>query len=46
MTGDVWNPIYVAYSRSQGRAPCAQLVYDKARYPGACMMPFMLWVQR
>lgn len=39
-----WNPRYVAYARSQGREPQAQLDHDKALYPaGGCMIPFVWW---
>jgi hypothetical protein len=39
-----WNPRFVAYARSQGHAPEAQLALDNATYAGGSMTGFVLWV--
>lgn len=39
------NPRYVAYARSQGRSPAAQLRHDLEEYPGGCMCGFILWIR-
>lgn len=38
-----WNPRYVAYARSNGNTPDAQLAADKVRFPGGCMCEFIIW---
>jgi hypothetical protein len=38
-----WNPRYVAYALENGRTPAEQLAHDKAQYPGACMVLFLVW---
>jgi hypothetical protein len=40
-----WNPRYVAFARSQGRAPEAQREHDREQWPGAAAVPFMLWIR-
>lgn len=39
-----WNPRFLAFSRSQGRSPEAQLDHDREAAPGGCMAPFMTWI--
>ncbi len=39
-----WNPRFVAYARSQGRDPEAQLAHDEETYPGGIMCGFMLFI--
>jgi hypothetical protein len=40
-----WNPRCVAFARSHGRSPAAQLAADQAEYPaGGCMIPFMQFI--
>lgn len=39
-----WNPRFLAYCRSQGNTPEAQLSVDDARYPGGKMCGFILWL--
>lgn len=41
-----WNPRYVAYARHHRRTPECMLRWDKERFPGACMMGFILWINR
>lgn len=41
-----WNPRYLNYARAHGRAPRAMIDADRARYPGAPMHGFLIWVDR
>lgn len=43
---DNWNPRFVEYARESGMNPEEKLVADKREHPGACMLPFILWVNR
>lgn len=38
-----FQPRFVAYARSQGRDPEAQLAHDMRKWPGGCMAGFMIW---
>lgn len=38
-----WNPRFANYARVHGRDPEAQLAHDKARWPGGCMVGFIIW---
>lgn len=40
-----WNPRYEAYAAAQGNTPDEQMKKDEARWPGAVMCGFMLWIQ-
>lgn len=40
-----YNPRYTAYARFHGKTEEEMLAHDKARFPGACMVEFMLWIQ-
>ena len=40
-----YNPYFVAYCKSQGREPEAQLTHDTTRWPGGKMAGFMLWIR-
>lgn len=39
-----FQPYFVAYAKSNGREPQAQLDHDKTEWPGGCMCGFMLWI--
>ena len=41
------NPRYLVYCTVHGFEgdPDGMLEHDKEEWPGACMMPFMLWIQ-
>jgi len=39
-----WNPRFVAYARSHGNSPEAQLELDAEQWPGGKMAGFVLWI--
>lgn len=39
----ITNPRFINYARAHGRAPEDQLAFDKAQFPGGCMVGFILW---
>lgn len=43
-TEQIWNPRYVLYAKSQGRAPEEQRAYDAEAWPGGPACGFMLWM--
>ena len=38
-----WNPRYVAYANAHGRTALEQLDFDRRRFPGGPMTPYLLW---
>lgn len=41
---EITNPRYIAYAKAHGETPEGRMETDKRRWPGGCMVGFMLWM--
>jgi hypothetical protein len=44
MSGQQFQPYYLAYARAHGRSPEEMLQADRAAYPGGRMAGYLVWI--